>query len=433
MRFEPILRGALLLGAFGAALVPIHAPAQAAPPAAPTFYADVLPILQANCQACHRPAGLNMGGMVAPMSLVSYEDARPWARGIARAVRDRRMPPWHAAAEHRGQFLEERYLDQAEIDLLVAWADAGAPAGTPPAGYAPPEFAKDEGGWALGEPDLVVRLDEAFLLADDVVDLYVNLPAALTKEMLPADRWIKSIEYRPGPNVHHIIQRDFGGLVPGAAPKVFENGYGRLLRAGPRTTTFNMHYNKPDGPGTASWDRTEVGIRFMKEGEVIRYITGGDDLMIRGFEIPPGHPNYSATMDYTFDRDVYILSFMPHMHLRGKSALYELILPDGTTRTLLNVPRYDFNWQHTYEFKEPLLAPKGASVRFTVWWDNSTDNPNNPDPTVAVRWGLPTHDEMAQGYLRWREVEERHIVVGQSLTAEEREAASVADHDDPNH
>jgi mono/diheme cytochrome c family protein len=438
MSFPPALARAVPLAGIGIvaaiALADAQAPRFVANSTdAPTFYQDVFPILQANCQACHQPAGLNMGGMVAPMSFVSYEETRGWAPVIALAVRERRMPPWHASAEDRGRFLHERFLQEEEIETLVAWAAAGAPEGSVPAGWTPPRFEQNESGWALGEPDLVVRFDAPFLLEDDVQDLYVNLEATITAEMLPEDRWVKSFEYRPGPHVHHVIQRDFGGLVPGASPRIYENGYGRLLRAGPRPTIFNMHFNKVPGPGTAAWDHTEVGIRFMKEGEVVRYVTGGDDLMIRGFEIPPGHPNYSATMDHTLDRDVLLISFMPHMHLRGKAALFELVHPGGRTERLLHVPNYDFNWQHTYEFRDPVPAPAGSVVRFTVWWDNSADNPNNPDPTVPVRWGLPTHDEMAQGYMRWRELEERVIVVGQEISEEVREAASVADHDDPNH
>jgi mono/diheme cytochrome c family protein len=436
MRFEFVERRALLLGVVmvAASIAPAAAQTNAAldgDSSSPTFYTDVYPILQANCQACHQPAGLNMGGMVAPMAFTSYEETRQWAPMIASAVKERRMPPWHASEEMRGRFHDERYLDDPEIEMLVAWAEAGAPAGARPADWAPPAASASENGWALGEPDLVVRFDEPFMLGDDVHDLYVNLPATLTEEMLPEDRWIKSIEYRPGPNVHHVIQRDWGGLVPGASPTIYENGYGRLLRAGPRVTTFNMHYFKVPGPGTATWDHTEVGIRFMEEGEVIRYVTGGNDLMIRNFEIPPGDPNYSATIDYVFDRDVYLISFMPHMHLRGKEALYELIHPDGREERLLHVDNYAFNWQHTYTFREPVLAKEGSKVRFTVTWDNSADNPHNPDPTVAVRWGLPTYSEMAQGYMRWREVEERHIVVGEAITDEVLDATGN-EGDDPH-
>lgn len=381
----------------------------------PTFYSDVLPILQENCQACHQPAGLNMGGMVAPMSFITYEETAPWARSMAAAVSERRMPPWHASDAHRGRFVGERYLDESEIETIVAWAEQGARAGTVPAGYTPPVVPTERVKWALGEPDLILRPNEAYCLADDDVDVYVDLPSTITREMLPEGRWIKSVEYRPGTHVHHIIQADWGGLVPGAEPNVYEDGYGRLLRPGDRTVTFDMHYNKVPGEGTAVCDDTEVGIRFMEPGEVIRYVTGGDWLMIRDFTIPPGAPYHSASMEYVFDHDVLIRSFMPHMHLRGKAAMYEIEYPDGGHEVLLHVPDYDFNWQHTYEFKEPVLAPEGSRLRVTFWWDNSADNPSNPDPTAEVHWGLPTHEEMAQGYMSYREIEERHIVVGEPI------------------
>ncbi|MEX2583551.1 MAG: hypothetical protein WD766_09760 [Gemmatimonadota bacterium] len=404
---------------------------------APTFYSDVLPILQENCQACHQPAGLNMGGMVAPMSFMTYEEAQPWARVIAKAVQERRMPPWHAARQHEGTFVDERYISDAEIQTLVEWAGAGAPAGVQPAGWAPPAVSKDRGAWALGEPDLILRPNDDFCLADDDVDVYVDLPVTITADMVPEDRWIKSVEYRPGSKVHHIIQSDLGGLVPGGKPRVFENGYGRLLRAGPRDVTFDMHYNKVPGEGTALCDDTEVGIRFMEEGEVIKYVTGGNSLMIRDFEIPAGASSYSSSMEYVFDRDVYLRSFMPHMHLRGKAALYEMTHPDGTHEVLLHVPDYDFNWQHTYEFKDPVFTPAGSTLRMTLWWDNSENNPSNPDPTVHVRWGLPTHAEMGQGYMNWREVEERHVVVGESVPGNLRGAISTDeiqdDHVDGTH
>lgn len=389
----------------------------------PTFYQDVLPILQQNCQACHQPAGLNMGGMVAPMSFLTYEDTQPWARVIARVVREGRMPPWHASRQHEGTFVDERYIDQVDIRTLVAWAEAGAPEGVVPPSWAPP-LPTQEVGWAFGEPDLILRPDQPYCLEDSDNDVYINLPASITAEMLPEDRWIKSVEYRPGTHVHHVIQSDWGGLVPGQKPRVFEDGYGRLLRAGPRRVVFNMHYNKPVGPGTSICDNTEVGIRFMEEGEVIKYVTGGNDLMIRDFVIPAGQSSHSASLEYFFDRDVYLRSFMPHMHLRGKSALYEMTYPDGRHDILLHVPKYDFNWQHTYEFIEPVFTPAGSTLRFTIWWDNSEENPHNPDPSIDVRWGLPTHAEMGQGYMSWREVEERHIVVGQPLSPELRDAVS---------
>ncbi|MQA89280.1 MAG: hypothetical protein GEU90_03450 [Gemmatimonas sp.] len=386
----------------------------------PTFYSNVLPILQDNCQVCHQPAGLNLGGMVAPMSLMTYEETRPWAGAMALAVEHRKMPPWHASRAFEGKFQGERYLDEAEIETIVAWAEAGAPEGTPPSNWEAPEPDKEaDGGWALGEPDLILELDEPFLLEDDVEDLYVTLTATLTEDMLPEYRWIKSVEYRPGPYVHHIL-RGMGGLAPGNQPIIYDNGYGRLMPEGPRAIEFDMHYHKEAGEETAAYDQTEVGIRFMEPGEVVRYRTTSEMLGIMDFVIPPDESSYSASREYHFEEDVYIAGFTPHMHLRGKAALYELTYPDGRHEQLLHVPSYDFSWQHSYDFKEPVRVPAGSTLRFTLWWDNSEENPSNPDPTVEVRYGEPTTAEMGFGFMQLRAIEEDEIIVGQPISDEVR-------------
>ncbi len=387
----------------------------------PTFFADVLPILQASCQSCHQPAGLNLGGMVAPMSLVTYEETRPWADAMALAVKQRRMPPWHASEAFKGTFHDERYLEAAEVATIVAWAEGGAPEGTRPANYQPPRETTSPGGWALGEPDLILEFDESFYLDEDIADIYVTMRATLTEEMLPEDRWIKSVEYRPGPHVHHIL-RGLGGLAPGNQPTIYEDGYGRLLEKGTRVIEFDMHYNKPTGPGTGTHDNTVVGVRFMEPGEVVKYRTNSEMLGIMDFVIPPGNPSYSASREYSFREDVLITGFLPHMHLRGKSALYEITYPDGRHEQLLHVPKYDFSWQHSYDFLEPVLAPAGSTLRFTLWWDNSANNPSNPDPTSAVRYGEPTTAEMGFGFMATRRIEEDHIIVGQPLAPELRAA-----------
>jgi mono/diheme cytochrome c family protein len=391
-------------------------------PLTPTYYKDVLPIIQENCQACHQPAGLNLGGMVAPMSFLTYEETRPWSRVISKVVSERRMPPWHAAQQFRGRFIGERFLDDAEIATLVAWADAGAPAGDAPAGYVPPEVPKSDGpAWALGEPDLVLKLDEPFKLEEGITDIYVTLTATIPDGALPEHRWVKSVEYRPGPHVHHIL-RGMGGLAPGNQPQIYENGYGMLMEKGPRKIEFDMHYNKPTGPGTEAWDQTEVGIRFMQPDEIIKYRTTTEMFGIFDFLIPPGAKSYSSSREYAFRNDAYITGFTPHMHLRGKSALFEITYPDGRHEQLLHVPKYDFSWQHNYEFKEPVFAPRGTVVRMTLWWDNSADNPHNPDPTVAVRFGEPTTDEMAFGFMQYRDVQEFSIRAGDPITDEVRRA-----------
>ena len=396
----------------------------------PTFYADVLPVLQENCQTCHRDAGANMGGQIAPWPLVTYEDARRRAPRMATAVREGRMPPWSAADWHKGTFKNERVLEDEEKATIVAWAEGGTPAGDPADAPPMPEFLKaalaNASEWTLGEPDLIMRFDEPYCVDDDLRDIYVDIPVQITEDMLPEDRWIKSIEYRNGPAVHHIISA-VGGLVPGAAPRVYEDGYSRLMRAGPREVMFNMHFNKEPGPGTALCTNIQAGITFKEPGEVIRFITGGNGLFIRPILIPAGAESYSASREYVFEEDVEILSFMPHMHLRGKAAQYEITYPDGRHETLLHVPKYIFNWQHTYKFKEPVSAPAGSTLRFTLWWDNSENNPHNPDPTVYVEWGRPTHAEMSQGYMSFQTMEERHIVVGDEIPDDVRIAESGDD------
>ncbi len=386
---------------------------------APTFYADVLPILQQNCQSCHQDAGLNMGGMVAPFALVTYEDVRRYSRRIAGAVTSGYMPPWSASELHGGDFRNERVLEAADKATLLAWIENGSPAGDPADAPTTPDFvstAAATGGWSMGEPDMILSFAEPFCLDDDANDVYINIPVQITEDMLPEDQWIESVEYRNGPAVHHIISA-VGGLVPGMEPHVWPEGYGRVFRAGPRQVVFNMHFNKEPGPGTALCTNIEAGIRFKDDGEVIRYVTGGEDLRIRGFEIPAGESSYSASMEYTFEEEVELMSFMPHMHLRGKAALYELTYPDGRHRTLLHVPKYDFNWQHTYEFAERPIVPAGSVLRFTLWWDNSPENRYNPDPTQDITWGLPTHAEMSQGYMQFRRLRETDLVVGDPIPA----------------
>jgi hypothetical protein len=192
------------------------------------------------------------------------------------------------------------------------------------------------------------------------------------------------------------------------------------MQAGPREVMFNMHFNKQPGPGTALCTNIQAGIRFKPDGEVIRYVTGGDQLRIRGIDIPPGASSYSASKEYTFEEDVELRSFMPHMHLRGKAALYEITYPDGQHETLLHVPDYDFNWQHRYIFEDRPFIPEGSVLRFTLWWDNSENNPANPDPTTNVVWGGPTYMEMSQGYMNFRRLEEVHYVVGDPIPEELR-------------
>jgi len=406
-----------------------EAPASAtmASAATPTFYADVLPVLQENCQVCHTPQGLDLGGMVAPMSFVTFEETRRYASRIATAVESGYMPPWHAAEQHRGQFSNERVLEPEDARTLIAWARGGAPAGDPSSAPPPKRFVTSETGWSIGKPDLVLQLPEPYLVADSVEDQYVNIDVEITADQLPEDRWVKAVEFRAGSSaVHHIIADPLGGIAPGVEPTVHPKGYATVLRAG-TTVTFNMHYHKEPGEGTAVWDRSSAAIVFYEPGEVIEHVVEGEPLGMYRFRIPPNDPAYSFQTSYEFEKDAEIVWMTPHMHLRGKSALYQITRPGEATETLLSVPKYDFNWQHTYHFAEPVMAPAGTRIDLTLTWDNSAANPYNPDPTREVGFGEPTTDEMGFGFMNFIEVAPRHYVVGEPIPDEVVESTVVGD------
>ncbi len=376
-----------------------------APTTTPTYYGDVQSILEQECQVCHRPNGANLGGMVAPMAFTSYQETRPWARSIARQVESGLMPPWHAAPRHHGVFENERSLSDEQKATLIAWAKGGAPLGN--AADAPPakEWERSD-GWTIGEPDLVMDMGEDFFVEDDVRDQYVNFETTITEEMLPEPRWIKAVEFRPGgPVVHHIIARPFGGIAPGNDPTVHHDGFGTLVKPG-TTIRWNMHYHKEPGPGTGTWDRSSVALRFYPKDYKPDYVMQSASMGKFDFEIPPGDSNYVATTNHKFERDSLLLGYTPHMHLRGKAARYVAKYPDGTEEVLLDVPRYDFNWQTHYKYHAGgKKIPAGTEIELTMAWDNSADNPANPDPTETVVYGGPTTSEMMFGFVSFADAE----------------------------
>jgi mono/diheme cytochrome c family protein len=370
-----------------------------------TFTKDVLPILQENCQDCHRPNGANLGGMVAPMAFMSYKEVRPWAKAIQKAVVSKEMPPWDAAPEFDGHFKNQRTLTQDEIDTIVEWVNTGVARGAQK--DAPEPRTWDESNeWSIGTPDLVTEMPEAYFVDDDVEDIYVNFYDKLTEEELATDRYIKAVEFRPGSSVvHHIISNPLGGIAPGNDPNVNPDGYANMMRKG-TSVSFEMHYHKEPGPGTGQWDQSKAGVVFYPEGYVPDHEIRMSLLANLNFEIPAGDPNYVEQATESFDKDIEILSFTPHMHLRGKSAKYTARYPDGTTETLLDVPAYDFNWQTSYKYSEHKVLPAGSVVKLEMAWDNSTNNAANPDPTTAVTYGEPTTDEMFFGFMNYAYVEE---------------------------
>jgi len=365
-----------------------------------TFTKDVAPIIYEKCAACHRP------GEIAPMALLNYKQVRPWARSIREKVLDRSMPPWHADPAH-GKFKNDRALSKKEIDTIVAWVDGGAKEGTakdlPPL----PEFHE---GWRMGKPDVILTMDKEFDVPSEgaVRYQYFYIPTNFKE-----DRWIQAAEVRPGnPSVvHHVIvfvvgadvlsrrglMRDnISGLVgtaPGEEPMVLPDGIGRKVKAG-STLVLQMHYT-PNG--TPQKDKTSVGLIFSRK-PVEKEMVGGV-AMNRFFAIPAGADNHEVRSTYTFKEDARIMHLMPHMHLRGKDYQFKLIYPDGDSKVLLSVPRYDFNWQTRYELSEPVFAPKGSRVECIAHFDNSAKNKWNPDPTKIIRWGQQTWDEMMIGFI----------------------------------
>jgi hypothetical protein len=392
--------------------------------AAPTFYRDVLPILQEHCQDCHRPAGNTNSGMVAPMSLTSYDEARPWAKSIAKMTQSREMPPWYASPEFHGVFEGERVLTESQLATLVDWAKSGAAAGDPT--QAPPAHVfPSNAGWRMGEPDLVIPIPERYWVADDVEDVQPSFEVVLTPEQLPEDRWIQWIEFRPGDPklVHHggasvtpldadgkpYVDPVSGGKIigtaPGDGPDVWPVGYGKLVRKGSRIT-FNLHYHKEPGPGTGGWDRSELAIKWQTEP--VTHVVRAAGISSRGWEIPPGVKHWRVGAARTFDEDSVIINVMPHMHTRGAESRYELVYPDGRRETILHVPRYNYNWQLTYTFKEPKFVPAGSRLEVTMWFDNSSSNPYLIEgPNRAVGFGGMTTDEMNIG---WTEYANAHPI-----------------------
>ena len=367
-----------------------------------TFTKDVLPILQQNCQVCHRPSGLNMGGMVAPMAFMTYEEVRPWAKSIATAVEAREMPPWHATHEFHGVFYNERTLAEKDIATLTRWVKTGAARGRPEDAPEPVVFPSGE--WSF-EPDLVITMPEPYFVTDDVEDLYVEFEVEITKEMLPEPRWIHMSEAKSGSSaVHHIIARPLGGLAPGGGHAIYPEGYGLLIEPGD-TLTFDMHYHKEPGPGTGVWDQSSVAAKFHTE-PVLHPVTTRP-IGNNGFEIPPDHPNWEVGASLIFPKATTILRYAPHMHLRGKDMKYTAFYPDGTTEVLLDVPSFDFNWQTSYFYGEPKKLPAGTRIEVIAHFDNSAEKAEwaNFNSERSIRFGGPTTDEMMLGWMSWADTE----------------------------
>ncbi|HWB01556.1 MAG TPA: redoxin domain-containing protein [Verrucomicrobiales bacterium] len=371
-----------------------------------TWHGRVSRIMQANCQECHRKGG------IAPFALESMEDAVSHAGMIKKAVNKGIMPPWYAAAEEgvtHSRFSNDRSLPAADRTDLMAWLDGGRPAGN--ASDAPLPRQWPDAQWAIGKPDAIFELPRTVDIKATGKMGYVNLqvPTGLTE-----DRWVQSIEVLPTARaqVHHVLifammpdkdgrtrVRDpnnfFAAYVPGSNLLQYPAGYAKKLPKG-TVLHFQLHYTPT---GVATQDRTRLGVVYAKEAP--RYEVQVAAAGNHRIKIPPGAANHEEKGILPVLFNVQILALMPHMHVRGKSFRYELVTPDNKRKTLLDVPRYDFNWQIQYRLADPLAASFGSRVEVTAVYDNSTDNPANPDPTKTVRWGEQTDDEMLLGYVEY--------------------------------
>jgi len=424
-----------------------------------TFNSDVAAIFYKNCAECHR------SNDIAPMSLMSYKEARPWARSIKEKVASREMPPWSPDPKY-GEYLNDHRLAQKDIDTIVSWVDQGAKEGDAKDLPPTPDYAST-GGWQLGKPDAVFDIGQEFKVTPGMPDTIQNfiVPTNFTE-----DKWVTSAEILPGNRkvVHHVIAfvqtpemieqfkkgegraralmqsqvfyRDgtllkvkadapviddgcsdpnggsafkrppaseggdaFGlflaGYAPGKGLDVFPAGTAKMVPAG-SMLVFQMHYSSYGGKfDGAQGDRTRLGLHFGSKPPERALRTVG--IQNHYFKIPAGAGNHEVTACMTFDVDVHLTSYMPHMHLRGKDMKYDVIYPDGRRETLLWVPKFSFNWQTMYYLKKPVAIPKGTKMIVTAHFDNSDKNKYNPDATKAIRWGDPTYEEMMIGWMEY--------------------------------
>ena len=424
------------IAALGAAVVFVIAArdqhAGAASMADPTFAEDVAPVFYKNCTGCHRPGGIG------PFSLLDYDSAKANLRRMKPMVAAGRMPPWQATGP-RGVFRNDRRMTDAEKDLIIRWLDAGAKPGDLSKQPPRPQYAE---GWEIGTPDAIVTMPDAYSVpASGTIEYqYFEVPTGITEE-----KWIQAMEIMPGSRdvVHHVLvyaraprpaapapaqpqaapqssappqplflrkreyaiprdpprrdsanppPRQLGALIASTAPGtnaiVFPEGTAMRLRPG-TILTFQMHYT---AHGHAMTDRTSIGFVFAKElpkEEILASaFTNGS------FTIPPGARDFAVPSEITATQPVKIWGLLPHTHLRGTRWQYTLERPDSTSEIVLDVPRYDFNWQIFYLFEKPLEIPAGAKLTSMAWYDNSASNEHNPDPSIAVTWGDQTWEEM---------------------------------------
>lgn len=442
--------------ALAAAFVPAASRADDAPaPVGVTFNKDVAPIFRARCEECHR------SGQMAPMSLLSYAEVRPWVKSIKKSVAARDMPPWDADPAY-GHFTNDISLTSDQIATIVSWVDAGAPEGA--AADLPPARVWKDAEWKSGPPDIHAAPAVAFEVppthADEDIYQCIIVPTGLTK-----DTWLRGLEYRiDKPQVvHHVIgflddsgkSRELdaqtpepgypcgmggaaasggldamlGGWAPGMPPNIYEAGIGKMVKAN-SDIVLQMHYHNETGETFK--DATSVGIylatetihhkgRIMPVSQFKLHIAAGDD-------------NSMAEASWRIPRNIEVYTLMPHMHFIGKDMTLTAKYADGSEEILLSVPKYDFNWQTVYHFKEHKLLPKDTVLHVVGHHNNSADNPANPSkPPKDVTWGESTTEEMMIGWVGYVNADEdlninplAPATVGEAAPAKEGEKVSSA-------
>jgi hypothetical protein len=390
----------------------------AAPPAV-TFHKDVEPILERSCQECHRP------GEIAPMALLTYQQTRPYAKAIKEEVLQQKMPPW-PADPHFSKFANDRSLTPAEIEILSRWADTGAEEGDKSDAPAPRTWVE---GWNIGKPDVVIKMPNAFDVPakGEIEYQYIVIPSGFTE-----DKWVQAIEVRPSDRavVHHamVYLREpgvkwmadakpgvpyvpsnltpsgrFANLLgasndvltvytPGMIPVIYKPGQAKQIKAG-TDFVIVMHYTTNGKPAK---DQTSIGLVFANGEPKERIVTTA--AVNNRFTIPAGDGNFKAEATVPVVNPMTMISLFPHMHLRGKAFQYDLIYPTGETKTILRVDHWSLAWQLSYKLAEPIELTPGMKVRATAWWDNSANNPSNPDPSKEVKWGDQSWEEMLVGF-----------------------------------
>ncbi len=379
--------------------------------ATPSYAQDIAPIIAENCASCHRQGG------IAPFAMDSHAMVQGWSPMIREVLMTKRMPPGQVDG-HIGEFINDMLISSEELQKIVHWVEAGAPndGNTDPLA----ELTWPDTKWAFGEPDYIIKVPEQSIPATGVLD-YRNVSVPIEIE---SDRWVRASQYVAGDRtvLHHTLnslvepgasrrsalisggnpdQATITPYIPGATPAMEPENTGGLLKAG-SILNLQLHYTTT---GKETVDASEIGLWFYPEGVVPEERMSGACACIftpTWTNIPPNDPNFEQTESITIAKDAYIHSMLPHMHFRGKYMRFYANYPDGTSEELINIANYNYNWQLSYTYKEPKFVPAGTVIKVVGAFDNSAQNPANPDPERSVPWGQQSWDEMFFGAVNWK-------------------------------